>query len=129
MEFAQFIEQLFELCIFPGLLILGKFAIDWLKAKTEESKENTNSEQERKYLDMIYNTISTCVIATNQTYVDSLKKSGKFDAEAQKVAFEKTYNAVLMVLNDEVKKYIVETSGDLQIYLTQQIEAMVNNKK
>ena len=129
MEFAQFIEQLFELCIFPGLLILGKFAIDWLKAKTEEAKENTSSEQERKYLDMIYNTISTCVIATNQTYVDSLKKSGKFDAEAQKVAFEKTYNAVLVVLNDEVKKYIVETSGDLQVYLTQQIEAIVNDKK
>ena len=129
MEFAQFIEQLFELCIFPGLLILGKFAIDWLKAKTEESKENTNSEQERKYLDMIYNTISTCVIATNQTYVDSLKKLGKFDAEAQKVAFEKTYNAVLVILNDEVKKYIVETSGDLQVYLTQQIEAIVNDKK
>lgn len=129
MEFAQFIEQLFELCIFPGLIILGKFAIDWLKAKTEEAKENTSSEQERKYLDMIYNTISTCVIATNQTYVDSLKKSGKFDAEAQKVAFEKTYNAVLVVLNDEVKKYIVETSGDLQVYLTQQIEAIVNDKK
>lgn len=129
MEFAQFIEQLFELCIFPGLIILGKFAIDWLKAKTEEAKENTSSEQERKYLDMIYNTISTCVIATNQTYVDSLKKSGKFDVEAQKVAFEKTYNAVLVVLNDEVKKYIVETSGDLQVYLTQQIEAIVNDKK
>lgn len=129
MEFAQFIEQLFELCIFPGLIILGKFAVDWLKAKTEEAKENTSSEQERKYLDMIYNTISTCVIATNQTYVDSLKKSGKFDAEAQKVAFEKTYNAVLVVLNDEVKKYIVETSGDLQVYLTQQIEAIVNDKK
>lgn len=129
MEFAQFIEQLFELCIFPSLIILGKFAIDWLKAKTEEAKENTSSEQERKYLDMIYNTISTCVIATNQTYVDSLKKSGKFDVEAQKVAFEKTYNAVLVVLNDEVKKYIVETSGDLQVYLTQQIEAIVNDKK
>lgn len=129
MEFAQFIEQLFELCIFPGLIILGKFAVDWLKAKTEEAKENTSSEQERKYLDMIYNTISTCVIATNQTYVDSLKKSGKFDVEAQKVAFEKTYNAVLVVLNDEVKKYIVETSGDLQVYLTQQIEAIVNDKK
>lgn len=129
MEYAQFIEQLFELCIFPGLIILGKFAVDWLRAKTEEAKQNTSSEQEKKYLDMIYNTISICVIATNQTYVDNLKKIGKFDAEAQKVAFEKTYNAVLAVLSDEVKKYIVETSGDLQIYLTQQIEAMVNNKK
>lgn len=129
MEYAQFIEQLFELCIFPGLIILGKFAVDWLRAKTEEAKQNTSSGQEKKYLDMIYNTISVCVIATNQTYVDNLKKMGKFDAEAQKVAFEKTYNAVLAVLSDEVKKYIVETSGDLQIYLTQQIEAMVNDKK
>ena len=129
MEFAQFIEQLFELCIFPGLIVLGKFAVDWLKAKTEEAKQNTSSEQEIKQLDMFYNTISVCVFATNQTYVDNLKKIGKFDVEAQKIAFEKTYNAVLAVLSDEVKKYIVETSGDLQIYLTQQIEAMVNDKK
>ena len=53
---------------------------------------------------MIYNTISVCVIATNQTYVDALKKAGKFDEEAQKEAFAKTYNAVLLVLSDEVKK-------------------------
>lgn len=129
MEFAQFIEQLFELCIFPGLLILGKFAIDWLKAKTDEAKQNTTSVQEQKYLDMIYHTISTCVIATNQTYVESLKQQGKFDAEAQKEAFAKTYNAVIAVLSEEVKLYIIETSGNLQIYLTQQIEAMVNDKK
>lgn len=129
MEFADFIQQFFELCVFPALLILGTFAVDFLRAKTAEAKQNTNSEQAKKYLEMIYNTISVCVIATNQTYVDALKKAGKFDQEAQKEAFEKTYNAVLLVLSDEVKKYIIETSGDLQIYLTQQIEAMVNNKK
>ena len=129
MEFTEFIQQFFELCVFPALIILGTFTIDFLKAKTAEVKQNTNSEQEKKYLEMIYNTISVCVIATNQTYVDTLKKAGKFDEEAQKEAFAKTYNAVLLVLSDEVKKYIIKTSGDLQIYLTQQIEAMVKNKK
>jgi hypothetical protein len=62
---------------------------------------------------MIYHTISTCVIATNQTYVESLKQQGKFDAEAQKEAFAKTYNAVIAVLSEEVKLYIIETSGNL----------------
>jgi hypothetical protein len=88
MDFTIFLKEFFELCIFPSLLILGTFIVDWLRVKTEEIKQNTKSEKEKKYLDMIYNTIKVCVIATNQTYVDSLKKQGKFDAEAQKIAFQ-----------------------------------------
>jgi hypothetical protein len=88
MDFTMFLKEFFELCIFPSLLILGTFIVDWLRVKTEEIKQNTKSEKEKKYLDMIYNTIKVCVIATNQTYVDSLKKQGKFDAEAQKIAFQ-----------------------------------------
>jgi hypothetical protein len=36
---------------------------------------------------MLTDTITKCVIATNQTYVETLKKEGKFDLEAQEVAF------------------------------------------
>jgi hypothetical protein len=43
-----------------------------------------------KYVQMLTDTITACVIATNQTYVEPLKKQGKFDAEAQKHAFELT---------------------------------------
>lgn len=125
MEYADFIQQLFEICIFPALLILGKYLVDLLRAKTSEIKEISGS----KYLDMLLDTIETCVIATNQTYVDALKKEGKFDIEAQKIAFEKTYNAVLAVLSDEVKKYIEEAFGDFEVYLTQQIEAAVKASK
>jgi hypothetical protein len=35
----------------------------------------------------------------------------------------------MLVLSEEIKQYIIETNGDLQIYLTQQIEAMVKNSK
>jgi hypothetical protein len=67
-----------------------------------------------------------CVIATNQTYVNSLKAEDKFDAEAQKTAFKLTYDAIIATLSDEAKKYITETSGDLTVYLTQVIESQVN---
>lgn len=129
MEYAIFIEQLFELVIFPAILILGVFVVNLIKAKTQEAKLNVDSATQKKYIDMIEDTITTCVIATNQTYVESLKNQGKFDAEAQKIAFEKTYQAVITVLNEDIKEYIKEMNGDLEIYLTQKIEFFVNENK
>ena len=52
-----------------------------------------------------------------------------FDKEAQEVAFNKTLEAVLALMNDEVKEYIAEVFGDLNTYLTTQIEAAVNGTK
>ena len=123
------ISQLFELCIVPLLAILTGYAVQFIRVKTNELNTKTQSELVKKYSTMISETISDCVIATNQTYVDSLKAQGNFDEKAQKIAFEKTYNAVLNILTDDAKEYIRETAGDLTIYLTQQIEARVNKTK
>lgn len=78
---------------------------------------------------MLKSTITTCVISTNQTYVDSLKAQGKFDLEAQQTAFTMTYEAVLELLSDEAKKYLIEAFGDLEAYIIKQIEAEVNIQK
>ena len=78
---------------------------------------------------MLSDTVINCVIATNQTYVEALKNKNAFDAEAQKVAFEMTYNAVINVLNDDAKKYLTNVYGDLSIYITNMIEAEVNRNK
>ena len=78
---------------------------------------------------MLAVTIENCVIATNQTYVEALKAAGKFDAEAQKTAFNMTKNAVMAILSDEAKKYLETAVGDLNEYITQQIEAAVNVNK
>ena len=78
---------------------------------------------------MVSQTIEDCVIATNQTYVESLKAQNAFDKEAQKIAFNKTLNAVMAILSEDAKAYIRETSGDLTFYLTQQIEIKVNKTK
>jgi hypothetical protein len=78
---------------------------------------------------MLLDTISTCVAATNQTYVESLKQQGKFDAEAQKIAFESTYEEVFKVLTDEAKIYLANVYGDLSLYIQQKIEAEVKSQK
>ena len=78
---------------------------------------------------MLSDTITECVIATTQTYVEALKKEGKFDKAAQETAFNKTYTAVLAILSDEAKKYLTEAVGDLNLYITQQIEAEVKLTK
>ena len=78
---------------------------------------------------MLTNTISQCVIATNQTYVESLKKEGKFDLEAQKIAFNKTKTSVLQLLSAEAKIYLTTVVGDLDSYIDNIIEAEVNLNK
>ena len=125
----ELVAQIFEVCIIPLLGVLTAFFVKWVNAKTAEIADTRKNEIEKKYINMLNNTISDCVIATTQTYVDSLKKQGAFDAEAQKVAFTMTYEAVVKLLTDEATEYLNEAVGDLQLYITQKIESEVNLNK
>ena len=78
---------------------------------------------------MLEQTIIDCVLSTTQTYVESLKKEGKFDADAQKIAFTKTYTNVMAILSKDAKKYLEETIGDLEAYVYNKIEAEVKLTK
>ena len=79
---------------------------------------------------MLTDTISACVIATNQTYVEALKKENAFTKEAQQQAFDMTFNAVMDVLTDDAKEYLTHIYGDLTAYISNKIEAEVQiNKK
>ena len=123
------IEEIFEVCIIPLLGILTAYIVKYIQAKREEISANIDNITIKKYTELISSTITTCVIATNQTYVNALKEQNKFDKEAQKIAFTKPAEAVLSLLTDESKKYIKETFGDLNTYIIQQIEATVKNYK
>lgn len=125
----EMLSVVFELCILPLLIILTKYAIQFINVKTKDLIAKSDSDREKKYITMISNTVADCVIATNQTYVESLKKQGKFDKEAQIVAFNKTKEAVLKILSADAIEYIHETTNDIDVYLTQLIEAQVNKTK
>lgn len=121
------INQLFQVCLIPMLGALTTFIVIWIKAKSTELQKKTNSDILNKYVQMATDTITNCVIATNQTYVNSLKEQGKFDEAAQKEAFQRTYQAVLLILSDDAKEYLNNAFGDLNKYLQEKIESTVNN--
>lgn len=125
----EIVIQIIQVCVIPLLGILTKYLVDYLTAKRNEINSKTDNETAQKYTNMIYQTVVDCVIATNQTYVDSLKKSGSFDEAAQKEAFNRTMNAIMTILSDDAKEYITEATGDLNTYLTQLIEVEVNKRK
>lgn len=129
MDWLNILQQIFELCIIPLLAIITRSLVIYIGAKKDELKNKTDNELAKKYLDLLNNTIANCVIATNQTYVEALKKGNAFTADAQRAAFEKTYQAVIATLSEEAQKYLPEVVGDLQTYITQKIEASVNLNK
>ncbi len=129
MDFTELVQQIFTICIIPLLGILTKFLVDFIKVKSEEILGKVDNDLADKYIKMLTETITDCVIATNQTYVNSLKEQGKFDLEAQKVAFEMTCNSVLTILSDDAKEYLTNVFGDLEEYIRNKIEVSVNENR
>lgn len=129
MDFTELVQQIFTICVIPLLGILTKFLIDFIKVKSEEILGKVDNDLVDKYIKMLTETITDCVIATNQTYVNSLKEQGKFDLEAQKIAFEMTCNSVLAILSDDAKEYLTNIFGDLAVYIKNKIEVSVNENR
>lgn len=129
MDWLELLFQIFEVCIIPLLGVLTAFVIKFIKAKELEINAKHDNDVLAKYVRMLSETITDCVIATNQTYVESLKAQGSFDADAQKIAFQKTFDSVMAVLSVEAKEYLSEAYGDLAAYITNRIEAEVNVNK
>ena len=129
MEWQELILTIFQVCIIPLLGVLTTFFVKWVNAKSAEIQTNIDDATLRKYMGMLTETIADCVVATNQTFVETLKAQGKFDEEAQKEAFRQTSMAVIQILSEDAKDYLSSAVGDLETYITKKIEAEVNLNK
>ena len=129
MDWLELLNQIFQICIIPLLSVLTTFLVAYINKKKEALKTQVDNTLYHKYIDLLSQTITDCVIATNQTYVDSLKASGTFDIDAQKKAFEDTCNNVLAILSDDAKEYLSVALGDLQAYIANRVEAEVKLNK
>ena len=129
MTWTVILEEVFRVVLIPLLALLVKYICQFVNIKADEFKQKTDNDTYKKYIDMLNTTICTTVVATNQTYVEALKAQGKFDAEAQKVAFQMTYDAIMKTLGTEAQQYLTEAVGDLNVYIKNAIEAQVNANK
>lgn len=125
----QMLQDIFFTCVIPLIGILCVYGIAFLKKYAEGIKEQTDNDLYDKYIDMLISTIETCVIATNQTYVDELKKQGKFGPEEHDIAYHKTFDAVKALLSEEAQKYLATIYGDLDFYISQLIQESVRVNK
>ena len=129
MEWLALLYEILQVCVIPLLGVLTAFVVKYINMKSVEIQANVDNDMADKYIAMVADTVSACVIATNQTYVETLKKENAFTAEAQKEAFNLTYNAVMAILTEEAKEYLAEIYGDVAAYITNKIEAEVNISK
>ena len=129
MDWLELLNEIFRVCIIPLLGVLTTYAIKYFNAKSEQIVAENDDALVKKYTQMLNETISDCVIATNQTYVEALKNKNAFDLEAQKAAFDLTYKAVMNTITEDMKEYLACVYGDLATYITKKIEAEVNKNK
>ena len=129
MDFKTILPIIFEVVIIPLLAALTTVAVKWLNAKANEIKAKTDNAVLKKYIDMLNETISTAVIAVNQTYVDSLKEQDIFTEEAQQKAFNKVLETVKSSLTEDAVIYLNEAIGDLDSYIKNKIEEQVKINK
>jgi hypothetical protein len=98
--------------------MLFKRLTDWVAEKAKGQKY-------KRTLETIETSIRSAVLMVQQTFVDNLKKEGKFDSEAQAKALELAVKTAASQINDEMKKVIEELFGDIEEWLKTQIEAFI----
>lgn len=129
MNWLDLLYDVLEVCVVPILGILTTYLIKYIQVKSQEAIKKSENETLDKYIAISEKIIVDCVLATNQTYVESLKKENAFTAEAQKEALNKTLDAVLSILSNDAKECLSEAYGDLTKYITTKIEAEIVAKK
>ena len=85
-----------------------------------------------KYSGIIYaleNIVDKAVITTNQTFVNELKKQGKFDKKAMEEAYNKTFNSIVASLSQSFFEYIDKEAIDIDTLLKNMIETSVDWNK
>ena len=101
-------------------------------AMTSKIAKNAAESAPSKYSEIIYaleNIVNKAVITTNQTFVNELKKQGKFDKEAMEEAYNKTFDSIVASLSQSFFEYIDKENVDIDTLLKNMIETSVDWNK
>ena len=125
----EFLLALLQAVLIAAIPVITAHLCTFLKTARDGAKQHTSDDTARRWLEDAFNAVITAVKCTNQTYVDTLKKNGTFTLENQREAFQKSYDTALSIMTQEVKDFIQSAYGDLNKWLTAQIEAQVKSEK
>ena len=118
--------------ILPAVLvavipILSGFLCRLLKRLADEVVQNMEDERVKALVGEIDTAVQSAVNYVNQTFVDELKKAGRFgdDPQYAEEAFRTAYETAIETISSDAMNWISETFGDVRKYLEVKIEESV----
>jgi hypothetical protein len=125
----EVLQQVLYAIITAAVPVLTGFLCKWLASLYENNKVKIKNENVKAVLGQVSDMITAAVETTTSTYVKELKAENLFTKELHQEAFKKTYDTVKKQLTEESIKIIAETYGNVEEYLTNKIEQLVEELK
>lgn len=129
MDYETFLSTILLMIVavvgLPLVAYLLTTASAFLRSKAEEIKDKHS----RELIQQAITAVEQAVLFVMQTYVDSLKRSGKFDITAQQKALMTAKAAATEMINDNMKAAIEDGYGSFDAWLDTRIEQTVRATK
>lgn len=115
--------------IMAAVPLLTAYIVKWLNAQASLILSRIANEQAREYIKAAADAAAVAVAYTSQTYVDTLRASGAFGADAQREAMQRAKNAALSILSASAREYLDRFHGGAEAYIESKIEQEVRAQK
>lgn len=111
------------------LVLLLRHVADYFRQKAAGAASETMAQTVAQYLYLLEQIVARTVDATNQMFVEQLKREGKFDKEAQ----NRIKNQVIDEVKDQLGlakiELLQELLGNLDVLIGNLIEARIRSEK
>jgi ribonuclease PH len=125
----DFLQNLLYAVITAVVPVLVGYAVAFLKAKRDKELQKIDNiyieDTIRDATDIVIDAVDTVA----QTYVDDLRKVGKFTPEEQKVALEKAITQAKDLMSSDAISLISTKYNDLDTWITSIIESYIKSTK
>lgn len=122
MDWKEILTYILSAAIVALISYLSERLIVLINQKIQNQKAS-------KALSEAVELVVNAVKATQQEYVDELKKAGTFDVDAQKIALEMAIKKVRANMSVETEKYLTANADDLNDWIADMIHSVIYDMK
>ena len=122
MDWKEILTYILSAAIVALISYLSERLIVLINQKIQNQKAS-------KALSEAVELVVNAVKATQQEYVDELKKAGTFDTDEQKIALEMAIKKVRANMSVETEKYLTANADDLNDWIADMIHSVIYDMK
>lgn len=122
MDWKEILTYILSAAIVALISYLSERLIVLINQKIQNQKAS-------KALSEAVELVVNAVKATQQEYVDELKKAGTFDTDAQKIALEMAIKKVRANMSAETEKYLTANADNLNDWIADMIHSVIYDMK